>query len=359
MTEGQLIRPMFDGPIDIVGDVHGELGALRALLRKLGYARGGRHPEGRRLVFVGDLSDRGPDSPGVIALVRRLVKLGNAQCIIGNHELNLLRRTKKDGNHWYFPGDHSKFEEKFGKCRRASAVERRSILDFLSRLPIALERHDLRIVHAAWIPDAVEACRRYRGTVLGAYRQFDRTVNGSKYAQRLRAASEAQLTRVGDAIRDKSEHPPFLDAVARYDEYYQMSNPVRVLTSGAERVTRKPFYAGGKWRFVERERWWRDYKGPRRVVFGHYWRWWDPASHELLSKGEPYLFDGDGPGGWHRNRQHRNVGFCVDYSAGVRHKERKERGKRKERLSHHFQGRLAALRWPERKIVFDSDEARG
>ena len=49
---------------DIVGDVHGELSALLALLAELGYERRSgawRAPEGRSLVFVGDLVDRGPD----------------------------------------------------------------------------------------------------------------------------------------------------------------------------------------------------------------------------------------------------------------------------------------------------------
>lgn len=59
-----LIRPLLDGPLDIVGDVHGELQALQALLVRLGYDECGEHPGGRRLVFVGDLCDRSPDRPG-------------------------------------------------------------------------------------------------------------------------------------------------------------------------------------------------------------------------------------------------------------------------------------------------------
>jgi len=31
-----LIQPLFDGPLDIVGDVHGEIDALRSLMRHLG-----------------------------------------------------------------------------------------------------------------------------------------------------------------------------------------------------------------------------------------------------------------------------------------------------------------------------------
>jgi Calcineurin-like phosphoesterase len=68
-----LVRKLFDGPLDIVGDVHGEIDALRCLMRHLGYAAGGTHSNGRRLAFVGDLTDRGPDSPAVFELVKSLV----------------------------------------------------------------------------------------------------------------------------------------------------------------------------------------------------------------------------------------------------------------------------------------------
>ncbi|MEU6159034.1 polynucleotide kinase-phosphatase [Streptomyces sp. NPDC047130] len=73
------------GPFDIVGDIHGCSSELEALLEKLGYADG-VHPEGRTAVFVGDLVDRGPDSPGVLRRVMAMVESGNALCVPGNHE---------------------------------------------------------------------------------------------------------------------------------------------------------------------------------------------------------------------------------------------------------------------------------
>ncbi|MFE1577801.1 polynucleotide kinase-phosphatase [Streptomyces fradiae] len=78
------------GPFDIVGDVHGCSAELEALLAKLGYADG-RHPEGRTAVFVGDLVDRGPDSPGVLRRVMGMVESGDALCVPGNHENKLAR----------------------------------------------------------------------------------------------------------------------------------------------------------------------------------------------------------------------------------------------------------------------------
>lgn len=73
------------GPFDIVGDIHGCASELETLLAKLGYTDG-VHPEGRTAVFVGDLVDRGPDSPGVLRRVMSMVKSGNALCVPGNHE---------------------------------------------------------------------------------------------------------------------------------------------------------------------------------------------------------------------------------------------------------------------------------
>jgi protein phosphatase len=85
------------GPFDVIGDVHGCRAELETLLAELGYAvtgDGARHPEGRRAVFVGDLVDRGPDTPGVLRLVMGMVAAGDAYCVAGNHENKLLRALR-------------------------------------------------------------------------------------------------------------------------------------------------------------------------------------------------------------------------------------------------------------------------
>ncbi|MFE5626724.1 polynucleotide kinase-phosphatase [Streptomyces virginiae] len=81
------------GPFDIVGDIHGCSSELETLLARLGY-EDGVHPGGRTAVFVGDLVDRGPDSPGVLRRVMGMVKSGNALCVPGNHENKLGRYLK-------------------------------------------------------------------------------------------------------------------------------------------------------------------------------------------------------------------------------------------------------------------------
>jgi protein phosphatase len=88
------------GPFDIIGDVHGCHAELAELLGSLGYlpAEDGagprRHPAGRTAVFLGDLVDRGPDTPGVLAEVMAMAAAGTALCVAGNHESKLLRALR-------------------------------------------------------------------------------------------------------------------------------------------------------------------------------------------------------------------------------------------------------------------------
>ena len=91
------------GPFDVIGDVHGCRAELEQLLDTLGYgierdadgrAVDASHPGGRRAVFVGDLVDRGPDTPGVLRLVMGMIESGNALCVCGNHENKLVRALR-------------------------------------------------------------------------------------------------------------------------------------------------------------------------------------------------------------------------------------------------------------------------
>jgi protein phosphatase len=91
------------GPFDVIGDVHGCRSELETLLTTLGYAierdadgraAGATHPEGRRVVFLGDLVDRGPDTPGVLRLAMGMVRAGSAYAVPGNHENKLVRALR-------------------------------------------------------------------------------------------------------------------------------------------------------------------------------------------------------------------------------------------------------------------------
>ncbi|MGE3173399.1 MAG: metallophosphoesterase [Planctomycetota bacterium] len=79
-----------------VGDLQGCREPLERLLRAVGFARGRD-----RLLPVGDLVNKGPDSPGTLDL---LIELG-AEPVLGNHDLHLLRRGTLSPKHerWLRP----------------------------------------------------------------------------------------------------------------------------------------------------------------------------------------------------------------------------------------------------------------
>ena len=86
------------GPFDIIGDVHGCCDELETLLAQLGYQSAvtdGKfyaHPQGRKVIFVGDLVDRGPRVLDTLRLARNMVAHGTALCVPGNHDMKLLRK---------------------------------------------------------------------------------------------------------------------------------------------------------------------------------------------------------------------------------------------------------------------------
>ena len=89
------------GPFDIIGDVHGCFDELAALLDKIGYRVERRddrfdvsHPEARRLIFLGDLIDRGPGIADCLRLAMDAADDGVALCVPGNHEVKLLRHLR-------------------------------------------------------------------------------------------------------------------------------------------------------------------------------------------------------------------------------------------------------------------------
>jgi protein phosphatase len=90
------IRPSDDaGPFDLIGDIHGCVDELRELLAELDYDIGDddvlRHPDGRRVVFLGDLVDRGPAVTGVLRIAMASDAAGTSLSVVGNHDDKLRR----------------------------------------------------------------------------------------------------------------------------------------------------------------------------------------------------------------------------------------------------------------------------
>ncbi|MBC3881553.1 metallophosphoesterase [Undibacterium sp. LX40W] len=339
-----LIQTLPPGTLDIIGDIHGEIDSLRQLLQELGYDEEGKHAENRHLVFVGDYCDRGPDSPAVIALVEKLVKAKRAFAILGNHELNLLRNDAKDGSGWYFDSQYEHDQEKFAPFKRANEEEREQIRSFLLTLPIALEREDIRIVHAAWDLPAIKKLKANEGRpLLDLYKEWHLATQHR--LNEIKPLVEQEKLDWPHSLHHKHDIPPMLHAHAQKDVINQNHNPMRILTSGIEREAKVPFYTSGKWRFAERVQWWNEYDEATPVVIGHYWRQPHKIDRSVIGKGDADLFADIEPDAWHG--KHQNV-FCVDFSVGGKWSARKY----DINTLHDF--RLGALRWPEDKIFFST-----
>jgi protein phosphatase len=140
------------GPFDIVGDVHGCLDELLALMEAMGYRaeRVGKKfavtpPQGRTLAFVGDLVDRGPAAPAVLRLAMGMARAGTALCVAGNRDTELVRVLR---------GSAVRVTRGMARSLDQLAAEpesfRDAVRDFLHELPghLVLDEGRLVIAHA-------------------------------------------------------------------------------------------------------------------------------------------------------------------------------------------------------------------
>lgn len=338
----QPIQTLPEGSLDIIGDVHGEFDALQTLITRLGYDSYGNHPAGRKLVFVGDLCDRGPDSPAVLYWFRQAYEAGNALMVLGNHELNLLMEDPKDGSGWFFPKRDLKESHLYAPWQKMSDHEKPALTGWLAQMPLVLHRDDIRIIHAAWLPESIRQIQTGMANqdLITAYRQWDADLKHSLKQAEWYADYERQ--QADSALLDNPHNmPPMQQALAEFEYRRSRLHPVRALTSGVEVFVDKPFFSGARWRFTTRFAWWDEYTDDIPVVIGHYWRSWQPKRSGLLP--EP-------PNAWFGAK--RNV-FCIDYSVGARWRDRQAEPPVPPDQSGF---RLAALRWPENILVFDDGE---
>lgn len=174
ITRTRLYNDLRDetGPFDVIGDVHGCRFELEQLLvGELGYslshdaagrAVGATHPEGRRVIFLGDLVDRGPDTPGVLRLAMGMVGSGSALAVGGNHEAKLLRAlrgSKVRVNHG--------LAESLSQLASEPPEFRDRVVAFLDGLisHYVLDSGRLVVSHAGLI-------ERYQGRTSGRVREF-------------------------------------------------------------------------------------------------------------------------------------------------------------------------------------------
>jgi hypothetical protein len=151
---------------DIVGDIHGQLGKLEALLKKLGYRiKDGayRNPEGRMAVFLGDLVERGPGQVEVIRIVQRMIEAGSGLSIMGNHEWNAIRFVTRDAK-----GNLVKERDPNKTKEHAAFLEQvggegtnlhNELVNWFKTLPPFLELNGIQVCHAWWKPESIDVIR--------------------------------------------------------------------------------------------------------------------------------------------------------------------------------------------------------
>ena len=146
--------------IDFIGDIHGHADKLIELLEKLGYSiKDGVycHPT-RKVLFIGDYIDRGPQIRATLAIVRSMADSGNAIAIMGNHEYNALcfHREEREGGHLrkhLIINIIQHFETLKQFQNRQHEYE--DYLEWFKTLPLYYETADFRAVHACWDEDHI------------------------------------------------------------------------------------------------------------------------------------------------------------------------------------------------------------
>ena len=117
-----------------VGDIQGCAPSLKALVKKL--------PAQSKMIFLGDLVNRGPDSLGTLRYLKQLQEDKRIECILGNHDLHLLavdagiRKTK--GLDTVQP--------------ILDAPDRAELMNWLRHRPMALSNGKVLTVHAGVLP---------------------------------------------------------------------------------------------------------------------------------------------------------------------------------------------------------------
>jgi hypothetical protein len=151
---------------DIIGDIHGYATLLKQLLTKLGYKRVNgiwRHPD-RKVIFVGDFINRGPEIRETLFLVRAMVEANSALAILGNHEYSSILYHIKDDNGTFMTrhiaGNRNQIQKTLTVFKDLND-EWMDHLKWMRTLPFFLDLGDIRIGHAYWNDSEIAKLKEY------------------------------------------------------------------------------------------------------------------------------------------------------------------------------------------------------
>lgn len=148
-------------PYDIIGDIHGHASELWALLDLLGYRKHGSgycHPS-RKVLFLGDFIDRGPQQLAVLETVREMVEQGQARSVMGNHEFNAIGWMSQDAEGRVLREHSSKNygqHEAFLTAVDEGSANHREWISWFKTLPLWMDLPQLQVVHACWSTEAMK-----------------------------------------------------------------------------------------------------------------------------------------------------------------------------------------------------------
>ena len=223
-----------------IGDVQGCHDELLALLEHLRF-----NADRDRLIFVGDLVNRGPQSLEVLRFVKALG--AGAQCVLGNHDLHLLA-------HYFEPTRKLHRGDTFAAV--LTAPDREALVEWLLELPLAIHdpAHGELVVHAGLVPQWSAA---------------DAAEHGARASRALREDPAGFLREMygnepdtwSEALKKKERLRFTINVLTRL-RYCTAAGRVNMKLKGSPRATTGPYAP------------WFTHAGRRsadtRVIFGHW-----------------------------------------------------------------------------------------
>jgi len=259
---------------DIIGDIHGYASALKRLLLTLGYQELNgiwQHHE-RKVIFLGDFVDRGPEQVETVQIARRMVETGYALAVMGNHEFNAVAwatahptqadeflRSHSQKNR----AQHQEFLAQIGEC----SSEHQQTIEWFKSLPLFLDLDGLRVIHACWHPQKIETLKpllddnaRLRSEAWQAV--CDEVTDAFEAVETLLKGMEIPLP-IGVHFKDKDGHSRTSTRTRWWDQGEQLTyrDLAIVPPSIIEQIPHEPVPAHLQ----------AGYDGCKPLFIGHYW----------------------------------------------------------------------------------------